>query len=279
MAKNKAQQRARAKHEREKMMRKQQERARRIRTVLTVLVVVVVGVTLFFVFKGNGRKASALTKPSIAPSPAAFWKAEPNQCGPKACYPTFPLTQTLNPSAKYTADIVTNYGTITVALNQALATKTVQSFVFLATHHFYDGLTFHRVIPNFMIQGGDPKGNGTGGPGYEFDNENDTNGGFNGVGVLAMANSGPNTNGSQFFITVAPQPQFDKSNCLTSQTCYSIFGQVIKGQAVVVAISKVKTDSPQTNKPIKPVIISKIVIHTTLPKAPAKIKAKSTKKK
>ena len=114
---------------------------------------------------------------------------------------------------------------------------------------FYNGLIFHRVIPGFMIQGGDPLGDGTGGPGYTFDDEN-TLADFSKPGVLAMANAGPNTNGSQFFITVAPTPSLEGS--------YNVFGQVISGQDVADNISKVLT-GPQ-DRPIKPVVIESITI-------------------
>ncbi|WP_019216665.1 peptidylprolyl isomerase [Legionella tunisiensis] len=163
-----------------------------------------------------------------------------------------------------TAIIKTSEGTITCELFTKEAPNTVANFVGLATgtkefkdpktgemvkRPFYNGLTFHRVISGFMIQGGDPLGNGTGGPGYQFDNEN-TQASFDKPGVLAMANAGPNTNGSQFFITVAPTPEL-KGN-------YNVFGQVISGQDVADKISQVPTD--YQNKPIKPVVIESISI-------------------
>ncbi|CDZ76494.1 Peptidyl-prolyl cis-trans isomerase B [Legionella massiliensis] len=163
-----------------------------------------------------------------------------------------------------TAIIKTSEGDITCELFTKEAPNTVGNFVGLATgtkefkdpktgemvkRPFYNGLTFHRVIPGFMIQGGDPLGNGTGGPGYQFDNEN-TNASFAKPGVLAMANAGPNTNGSQFFITVAPTPHL--------QGGYNVFGQVIAGQDVADKISKLATD-PQ-DKPVTPVVIESITI-------------------
>ena len=163
-----------------------------------------------------------------------------------------------------TAIIKTSEGSITCELFTKEAPSTVANFVGLATgtkefsnsktgkmvkRPFYNGLIFHRVIPGFMIQGGDPLGTGTGGPGYQFDNEN-TNASFNKPGVLAMANAGPNTNGSQFFITVAPTPSLEGG--------YSVFGQVISGQDVANKISNVPTD-PQ-DKPITPVVIESITI-------------------
>ncbi|KGP62715.1 peptidylprolyl isomerase [Legionella norrlandica] len=174
------------------------------------------------------------------------------------------LTTSIMSAHAETAIIKTSEGTITCELFTKEAPNTVANFVGLATgtkefkdvktgemvkRPFYNGLTFHRVISGFMIQGGDPLGNGTGGPGYVFDNEN-TNASFSKPGVLAMANAGPNTNGSQFFITVAPTPSLQGS--------YSVFGQVISGQEIADKISKMPTD-PQ-DKPITPVIIESITI-------------------
>ena len=150
--------------------------------------------------------------------------------------------------------IVTNYGTIVFETYDADAPNTVQNFLTLAGKGFYDGLTFHRVIPGFMIQGGDPKGDGTGGPGYQFADElNPATASYQvgyKKGVVAMANSGPNTNGSQFFIMTA-----DYS--LPNQ--YSIFGKVISGQNVVDQIANVKAD-PTSNKPITPVVMKKVTV-------------------
>lgn len=165
-----------------------------------------------------------------------------------------------------TAIIKTSLGNITCELFTKDAPATVANFTGLATgtkkfkdpntgdmvkRPFYNGLTFHRVIPGFMIQGGDPLGTGTGGPGYAFDNEN-TLADFSKPGVLAMANAGPNTNGSQFFITVAPTPSLAGG--------YNVFGQVISGQDVADKISQVPTN-PQ-DKPLTPVVIESITIQT-----------------
>ncbi len=128
----------------------------------------------------------------------------------------------------YTAIIVTNRGTIELALAAQQAPKTVNNFVFLAQQGFYDGVSFHRVISHFMIQGGDPTGSGRGGPGYRFDDETYGNPLRHETGVISMANAGPNTNGSQFFITHAPQPHLDGR--------HTVFGKVTKGMEVVNAI-------------------------------------------
>ncbi len=135
----------------------------------------------------------------------------------------------------------------------AQAPVTVNNFVFLANGGFYDGLIFHRVIDNFMIQGGDPQGTGTGGPGYQFQDEIVANLVFDSPGILAMANAGPNTNGSQFFITTAPTPHLNGN--------HTIFGKVIEGRDVVDAISRVGTNSQA--RPDTPVTIDSIEIVST----------------
>ena len=124
------------------------------------------------------------------------------------------------------ATIETHEGKIVLELNFKEAPNTVANFVDLASKGFYDGLTFHRVIPGFMIQGGDPEGNGSGGPGYTIDNE--ANSLKHETGVISMANRGPDTNGSQFFITQMPQPHLDGK--------HTVFGKVISGQDVVCRI-------------------------------------------
>jgi peptidyl-prolyl cis-trans isomerase B (cyclophilin B) len=126
------------------------------------------------------------------------------------------------------ATIATKRGTIRIQLHDDKAPKTVANFEKLARQGFYNGLKFHRVIPNFMIQGGCPQGTGTGGPGYKFADEFHRDLKHDGPGVLSMANSGPNTNGSQFFITHVATPWLDNK--------HSVFGRVIEGQDVVNAI-------------------------------------------
>lgn len=130
----------------------------------------------------------------------------------------------------------------------AEAPVTVQNFVKLCRSGFYDGLSFHRVIDGFMIQGGCPRGDGTGGPGYTVKDEFATNLKHNASGTLSMANAGPNTGGSQFFITLAPTPWLDGK--------HSVFGKVIVGMDVVQSISKVPTDNQ--NRPLEPVKIKSV---------------------
>src|SRR3954470_13284380 len=127
-----------------------------------------------------------------------------------------------------TADIKTNRGTIHLKLFADKAPMTVANFANLAQRGYYDGLTFHRVIPDFMIQGGCPNGDGRGGPGYKFEDEIVSGLKHDRPGILSMANAGPGTNGSQFFITHGPTPWLDGK--------HTVFGQVTKGQDVVNAI-------------------------------------------
>ena len=136
----------------------------------------------------------------------------------------------IDPSKTFTATIETSKGTIVVDLFAKDAPKTVNNFVFLAKDGFYDGTRFHRVIPDFMIQGGDPEGSGRGGPGYRFEDETKGNPNKHKAGSLSMANAGPNTNGSQFFITHVVTNWLDGK--------HTVFGQVRTGQDVVNAIQQ-----------------------------------------
>ncbi|MDR3353465.1 MAG: peptidylprolyl isomerase [Synergistaceae bacterium] len=141
-------------------------------------------------------------------------------------------------------------GNIKIELFYDLAPKTCRNFMDLAERNFYDGVIFHRVIDGFMIQGGDPTGTGTGGPGYKIPDEFGEGLGHDSAGILSMANAGPNTGGSQFFITLAPTPWLDGK--------HAIFGKVIEGMDVVEAIGHVPTG--QGDKPIREVVIKKVSI-------------------
>ena len=149
----------------------------------------------------------------------------------------------IDTSKQYTAVIVTDNGEITIKLFAAEVPNTVNNFVHLSRTGFYDGLTFHRVIAGFMAQSGDPTGTGSGGPGYRFDDEFHPDLRHDGPGVLSMANSGQNTNGSQFFITYTATLNLDGLNPDGSpkdcrfQSCHSVFGKVIEGMDVLNAIS------------------------------------------
>src|SRR5690606_34024853 len=135
-----------------------------------------------------------------------------------------PPAMQIDPEKSYRATLTTDRGDIVVDLFAEHAPRTVNNFVFLAKEGFYDSVTFHRVVPNFMIQGGDPTGTGRGGPGYKFADEFEGNPLRHERGVLSMANAGPNTNGSQFFITHAPQPHLDNR--------HTVFGKVAEGMDV-----------------------------------------------
>ena len=142
-------------------------------------------------------------------------------------YPAAP-TMALDKSKGYQATFKTSRGDIIVDLLAKDAPNTVNNLVFLARDKFYDGTVFHRVIADFMVQGGDPTGTGRGGPGYRFNDETRNNPNRHERGVLSMANAGPNTNGSQFFITHVPTPWLDGK--------HTVFGKVLKGMEVVDAI-------------------------------------------
>lgn len=146
-------------------------------------------------------------------------------------------------AADPTVRITTNMGVIEARLFASKAPKTVSNFVELTRKGFYNGIIFHRVIPDFMVQTGDPKGDGTGGPGYSFADEIVPDLKHDKPGILSMANAGPDTNGSQFFITVKATPHLDGR--------HAVFGEVTKGLENVIAISKVKTVNDRPEKPIK----------------------------
>lgn len=141
-----------------------------------------------------------------------------------------PPEMVIDPQGTYRAVIETDRGTIEIDFYPEHAPKTVNNFVFLAKEGFYDDISFHRVINDFMVQGGDPTGTGRGGAGYRFDDEVKGNPLKHETGSLSMANAGPNTNGSQFFITHSPQPHLDGK--------HTVFGKVTMGQKVVNAIKQ-----------------------------------------
>ncbi|MBW3010863.1 peptidylprolyl isomerase [Candidatus Woesearchaeota archaeon] len=149
-----------------------------------------------------------------------------------------------------TIKIHTNHGDMTFRLYDAEAPKTVENFKKLIKDGFYDGLVFHRIIPNFMIQGGCPKGDGTGGPGYNIPDEFSPALKHDRKGILSMANAGPNTGGSQFFITLVPTPWLDNH--------HSIFGELIEGEKVLDEIGSVETGA--MDRPKEPVVMEKVEI-------------------
>ena len=156
----------------------------------------------------------------------------------------------IDPSNRYQAEIQTSKGTITADLFAREAPATANNFVFLARQGFFDGLTFHRVIPGFVIQGGDPKGTGEGDAGYAFRDELDNDLRYE-RGTLAMANAGPHTNGTQFFIVAGAQGEGLPKK-------YSIFGRVTGGMDVVEAIATVPTG--HGDRPVEPVTMDKVTV-------------------
>lgn len=173
----------------------------------------------------------------------------PDGSSPKTQKFVGPPPMCIDVEHRYSAEMVTSKGTMVIALDPVAAPKTVNSFVFLARYHYFDGIVFHRVIPGFVLQGGDPTGTGTGGPGYRFEDELPKPGRYE-VGSLAMANAGPGTNGSQFFVISGPSgvrlpPQ------------YSLFGKVVKGLDVVANIDAIGSSS---GKPKERVVIESVTI-------------------
>ncbi len=182
-----------------------------------------------------GVTKEAPVTPAIATQPAPLTPAQPPVDGTPTAVPvpskqwTEAPAMTIDPNKLYFATFKTAKGDIKVELFAKSAPKTVNNFIFLAKEGFYDNTTFHRVIQDFMAQGGDPTGTGTGGPGYQFEDEIDVSKQFDEAGYLAMANAGANTNGSQFFITTAPTPWLNGA--------HTIFGKVVAGMDVLKSLS------------------------------------------
>jgi cyclophilin family peptidyl-prolyl cis-trans isomerase len=161
-----------------------------------------------------------------------------------------PPPMCIDPAKTYTAVMDTSMGSLTIALDPIGAPNTVNSFVFLARYHYYDGIIFHRIIKDFVCQGGDPTGTGRGGPGYQFADELPKPGRYE-IGSVAMANAGPNTNGSQFFLISGNQgvrlpPQ------------YALFGKIVKGLDVLEQMQSVDTD--RGDRPKEDVVINSVTI-------------------
>jgi len=225
---------------------KAQETARRARTIRTVGAGVVILILIGLIWLLTpGQSSNILDAP--ADVPAAAGAPQQAQQGSKQydAYPPMVIDTTKQYFARF---VMENGGEFTLVLYPDKAPLTVNSFVFLARDGFYDGTTFHRVLPDFMAQGGDPTGTGGGGPGYQFANE-DSDLTFDKEGVLAMANAGRDTNGSQFFITFSPQEYLNGG--------YTIFGQVIDGMDVVKSIT---LRDPQQNPGFTGDVIKTILI-------------------
>jgi cyclophilin family peptidyl-prolyl cis-trans isomerase len=216
--------------------------------VIVAIIIVVVGGLLFALVKGGSEDDNSIAETNES-NPSSSPNTKEEDMSSKQ-YSAFPGVLAEAERVGKKARFETSQGTFTIDLFGDKAPKTASNFIFLAKEGFYAGLIFHRVITDFMIQGGDPAGNGTGGPGYKFEDEFDDSLTFSKKGILAMANSGQDTNGSQFFITVAPTPSLNGK--------HTIFGEVTQGYEVVEKISKVATDA--SDKPQEAVIIKKIEI-------------------
>jgi peptidyl-prolyl cis-trans isomerase A (cyclophilin A) len=202
-----------------------------------------------------GAQTAAPAKPAAPQAPTA-----------KPAAPAAPQVSTASLGPGVYARITTNHGTIVARLFDKEAPRTVENFVGLAEgkkpwrdprttqmvrRPYFNNLTFHRIIPGFMIQGGDPEGTGSGGPGFTFADEFSPTLRHSKAGILSMANRGPNTNGGQFFITLAPTSHLDGR--------HSVFGEVVEGMDTLMAIGNVPTSKP-ANAPIKPVVMKSVRI-------------------
>jgi len=217
--------------------------------ILSIIVIAVVIALGYYLFKPNDKSAEVVLTPDMILDDVATTTGNSNNVS----NPTSVATSTTTNLNKKTnmVTIETNYGKIVIETYNTDAPNTVQNFITLANKGFYNGLTFHRVIKGFMIQGGDPSGNGTGGPGYKFADELNPatpsyKAGYK-KGVVAMANSGPNTNGSQFFIMHADYPL---------PNAYTIFGKVVSGQDVVDKIAAVQVGA--NDMPVTPVTMKTV---------------------
>jgi len=208
-----------------------------------------------------GTQTGTVTPQAPAPEKVACGGKVPAKAGKPKPQFAGPPPLTIDPSGTYTATIETSCGTIEAELLAKTATEGVNSFIFLAQQGFYDGQTFHRIAKDFVIQGGDPLGTGTGGPGYEFPVTTTEGVSFDGPGVLAYAHAQTGGNGSQFFFTLAAAPNLDPPNGQ-----YTIFGSVTKGQDVLDAIAAVPTVAGPSGEPSQPteaVYINSVTIEGT----------------
>ncbi|MBV8982682.1 MAG: peptidylprolyl isomerase [Acidimicrobiia bacterium] len=242
--------------------RRRQSRRRTGIVVVVILAVValIAGLTGAFGGGGSSKKVASTGSSTTAATAAAGASVGGDTPCPKADGSSprttsfaKPPPMCIDPNKTYTATMQTSQGgPITIAFDPKKAPKTVNNFVVLARYHYFDGLTFHRIVPDFVIQGGDPKGDGTGGPGYKFEDELPQAGEYK-IGSLAMANSGANTNGSQFFIITGQQgvqlpPQ------------YSLFGQVTAGMDVVNKIAALADPNATNGQPKERVTMTSVTV-------------------
>jgi cyclophilin family peptidyl-prolyl cis-trans isomerase len=208
-------------------------------------------------------KTAATTLPSTSAAPVSTTMAataaatsQPSAAAARKTYSTPPVMQ-IDKTKKYSALMDTSLGSFKIELFASESPVTVNNFVFLSREGFYNGVIFHRIMKTFMIQTGDPKGTGMGGPGYKFADELPVKHSYE-PGIVAMANSGPNTNGSQFFICTGAS-----AKSLDQHAAYSQFGKVIEGMETVMKIASVPvglSESGEQSKPTKPPVINSITI-------------------
>ncbi|MCJ1289803.1 heme binding [Xylographa carneopallida] len=201
-------------------------------------------------FSDTAASSSAASSSSAISTPAHSNLATTQAKSTQSTTQSSSTTSAVDPATASGVLLTTNYGPITIALYKDQVPKTTRNFATLAATHKYDNVIFHRIIPGFMIQGGDPTGTGTGGKsiyGGKFADEFDASLTHSAKGVLSMANSGPNTNGSQFFITLGPTPHLNGK--------HTVFGQVVDGMEVVDAIGAARTG--EQDRPVKDVVILK----------------------
>jgi cyclophilin family peptidyl-prolyl cis-trans isomerase len=224
--------------------RRQQSRRRQLIATLIVIAIISLILTATGVFNSSSSKKATVSAAGCPKADGSSPHTTSFTAAPPMC---------IDSSKTYTATMKTSQGTITLALDAKAAPKTVNNFVVLARYHFYDGLIFHRVVPDFVLQGGDPQGNGQGGPGYKFADELPKAGAYK-TGSLAMANSGPNTNGSQFFILVSD------NGGKQLQPLYSLFGQVSGGMDTVSKIAALGVPGSSDGAPKERVTIDSLAI-------------------
>jgi cyclophilin family peptidyl-prolyl cis-trans isomerase len=225
------------------VLRARQRRSRRNRVIVAsfLTLVLVLGIATLVSGGSKNNTEDRCPKPDGSSPRTTRFAAPPPPC--------------IDAARTYLAEMNTSKGNITIALDPKRAPTTVNNFVFLARFHFYDGLTFHRVVPNFVIQGGDPEGTGGGDPGYTFADELPQPGQYK-IGSVAMANSGPDTNGSQFFIVSG-------DTGVNLEPKYSLFGEVTAGLDVVEAIEALGRSEDQTGRPRETVTIHSVTIKET----------------
>ncbi|MGH9223317.1 MAG: peptidylprolyl isomerase [Acidimicrobiales bacterium] len=263
MVTNKRQRQRETREARERAIRARQRKAQRqkLGVIVFTAVVLVLGVSAFVVSgDGGGTKVETASNSTTAPpaqssGPATLTSVPPGEtitgdtpC-PKADGTSARTTGFAKPppmcivaARTYTAEVTTSKGRFTIALDNKAAPNTVNNFVVLARYKYFEGISFHRIIPNFVVQGGDPAATGTGGPGYKFDDELPRAGSYK-EGSVAMANSGANTNGSQFFIITGAAGVSLPPN-------YSLFGTVTEGMEIVKSIEAVGTTGGQPTQAI-----------------------------